>query len=153
ASLTEIVAANGFIQVASVSADRGNAGPAFRRADTLGFDESTEDRERQVCMPRLDALIEPIGKLALARQRAIPFALVIGEAPNVPERQFQIDQRQRRVGPGAGGDQLRDPRGFLALAQGGEAPAGRANHLGDYASVRFASVSEQARDVAKFVFS
>lgn len=44
-----------------------------------------------------DRLIEPVGQFALARQRAVPLALVIGQPSNLPHGQFQIDQRQRGV--------------------------------------------------------
>ena len=50
----------------------------------------------------LDRLIEPVGKFALAGQCAVPLTLVIGDATDMPQRQFQIDQRQRGIGPGAG---------------------------------------------------
>ena len=49
----------------------------------------------------LDRLVEPFGKVALARQRAMPFAAVVGEAAELPLRQFEVEQRQRRIGPGA----------------------------------------------------
>src|SRR5216683_1426816 len=76
-------------------------------------------------MMGLDRLIEPIRKLALARQRAIPLALVIGDAANLPLRQFQIDQRQRCIGP----DQSFDSRRLLGLSRRGKAPAGLADNL------------------------
>jgi len=38
-----------------------------------------------------DRLIEPFGEFALARQRAMPFPLVIGDAPDLPLRQFEIN--------------------------------------------------------------
>jgi two-component system sensor histidine kinase KdpD len=44
-----------------------------------------------------DRLIEPVGQFALARQRAVSLALVIGQPSNLPHGQFQIDQRQRGV--------------------------------------------------------
>jgi len=49
-----------------------------------------------------DWLIQPVRQFALARQRAMPFAVVIGKAADLPLRQFQIDQRQRRISPGTG---------------------------------------------------
>ena len=46
-----------------------------------------------------DRLIEPFWKLAQARQCAMPFAFIIGEAADLPLRQLQVDQRKRRIGP------------------------------------------------------
>ena len=61
-------------------------------------------------------MIEPIGEFAFARQRAVPFALIIGDAAKLPLRQFQVDQRERRIGPGAGLDQSLDTGGLGGLA-------------------------------------
>ena len=108
----------------------GNAGPARRRADALGLDERAQDRQRQIGVAGLDRLIEPVRQLALARQRAMPFALVIGDAADLPLRQFQIDQRQRRIGPGARLDQPLDAGGLAALAGRRKAPAGLADDVG-----------------------
>ena len=46
-------------------------------------------------MMRLDRLIEPIRQFAVARQRTIPFAAVLGDAADLPLRQLEIDQCQR----------------------------------------------------------
>src|SRR5215831_1756740 len=98
--LAEIVAADRFIERVRKPPHRGDAGSAQRRADALCLDEGREDRKREVCMTCLDRLIEPVRQLAFARQRAIPFAPVIGNAADLPERQLQIDQREGHVGPG-----------------------------------------------------
>ena len=63
------------------------------------------------------SIVEPFGKLALPRQRAMPLALVIGKPAQLPLRQLEFEQRQHRIGPGAGFDQALDPyrkaaRGF-----------------------------------------
>ena len=71
-------------------------------------------------MMGFDRLIEPVGQFAFARQRAMPFALVIGDAANLPLRQFQIDQRQRRIGPGARLDQPLDAGGLAGLPGDGK---------------------------------
>src|ERR1700730_4439218 len=102
AVLPEVVGQDRLVKRARGARCRRDAGPARRRGNALGFYERAQDRQRQIRMTGLDRLIEPIGKLALARQRAIPLALVVGDAANLPLRQLQIDQRQRRVVPGAG---------------------------------------------------
>src|ERR1700687_4109410 len=102
AVLREIVAADRLVERACVARHHGDACPARRCIDALGVDERAQDGQRQIRVTGVDRLIEPIGKLALARQRAIPLALVIGDAANLPLRQFQIDQGQRCVGPRVG---------------------------------------------------
>src|SRR6202035_4357537 len=127
--LREIVAAERLIERVGVARYGGHARPALGRADTLGLDERAQDRQRQIRMTGLDRSIEPVGKLALARQRAVPLALVIGDAANLPERQLEVDQRQRGVGPGAGCDQVLDPCRLPGLSDRGKAPAGLACYL------------------------
>src|SRR5258708_38731980 len=82
--LTEIVAADRLVERVRVAWHNGDACPARRRIDALGVDEGTQDRQRQIRVTGFDRSIEPIGKLALARQRAIPLTLVIGDAANLP---------------------------------------------------------------------
>src|ERR1043166_4525689 len=77
----------------------------------------------------------------------MPFALIISEAANLPERQFEIDQRQRRVGPGAGPAQLLEPRRLLALTDGRISPACRAGHFGHQSCVDFAGVAKPPREL------
>ena len=62
---------------------------------------TTASMTRKIGMAAFDRFIEPVGQFALARQRAVPFAIVIGKTADLPLRQLQIDQRQRRIGPGA----------------------------------------------------
>ena len=57
-------------------------------------------------MSGFDCLVQPLGKFALAGQRAVPLALIIGDAADLPLRQFKVDQRQGCFGQGAGLDQL-----------------------------------------------
>jgi hypothetical protein len=56
-------------------------------------------------MTAFDRMIEPVRQFAFARQCAKPFTFIIGDAADLPLRQFQIDQRQRSIGPGARLDQ------------------------------------------------
>ena len=46
-----------------------NAGPAFGGAAAPRFDERAQDRKRKLGMTRLGRLVEPVGQLALARDR------------------------------------------------------------------------------------
>src|SRR5450755_1849450 len=111
----EIIAAD-HVERVGAARHRGNAGPARRRAEALDIDERAQDRQRQICVAGFDRAVEPVGQLALARQRAVPLAIVIGDAANLPHRQFEVDQRQRRIGPGARSDQPLDPRGLVDLS-------------------------------------
>src|SRR5450631_4148660 len=84
----EIVGEQRLVERARGARHHGDAGPARRRSHVLGVDERAQNCQRQIRMTGLDRLIEPIRKLALARQRAIPLALIIGDAANLPLRQF-----------------------------------------------------------------
>ena len=93
----EIVAANRL-----VGADgRGPARPERWSDSTarrrVAPPKRAQDRQRQVGITGLDGLIQPVRQLALVRQRAMPFAVVVGEAADLPLRQFQIDQRERCI--------------------------------------------------------
>jgi len=112
----------------------GNARAARRCRDALGLDERAQHRQRQIGVANLDRPVEPVGKLALARQGAIPFALVIGDAANLPQRQFQIDQRQRGIDPGFRSDQAFDPRGFFALSESTESAGTPPRTMSDISS-------------------
>ena len=91
-------------------------------------------------MTGLDRLIEPVRQFALARQRAIPFAVVIGEAADLPLRQFQIDQRQRGVGPGLRLDQPLDASGSRDF----DPPDGKRRQVARMMSDRNSAVTQQA---------
>jgi hypothetical protein len=82
--LTEIVAAHRLVERIDVARHGGDAGPASGRSEVLGVDERAQDRQRQIGVVGFDGSIEPVGKLTLARQRAIPLAFVIGDAANLP---------------------------------------------------------------------
>src|SRR6266705_2741375 len=77
--LAEIVAVDRLVERASVARHGGHAGPACRQSGMPGIDEGAQDRQRQVCVAGFDRTIEPIGQLTLARQRAIPLAIIIGD--------------------------------------------------------------------------
>ena len=143
----EIVAADRLVEGVGAPRRGRNAGPARRCADALGLDERAQDRQRQVGVTGLDRLIQPIGQFALARQRAVPFALVIGEAADLPLRQFQIDQRQRGVGPGLRLDQPLDAGGFGVLIGGRKAPAGRVDDIGEKFGRDIAGVTKPVAEV------
>src|SRR5262249_36988660 len=131
----------------------GNAGAGLRKANALRLDKGAEDGERQLRMPAFDTLVEPVRQLALARQRAIPFAVVIDDATNLPERQFEIDQRQRRIGPGTRLDQSIEARDLLALAERRISAACRGDDFGHQSRVGFAGLAEPNRQRAEVFFS
>src|SRR5215472_3213403 len=79
-----------------------NAGTAEGCRDLLSLDDRDQDRQSEVRMPGIDRLIQPVRKFALARERAVPFARIISNAADMPQRQLQLDQRQRCIGPGGG---------------------------------------------------
>src|ERR1700737_2298108 len=129
--LREIVAADRLVERVRVARHNGDAAcPARRCTDALGIDERAQDRQRQIRVTGFDRSIEPVRELALARQRAIPLALVIGDAANLPLRQFQVDQRKRRIGPGSRFNQAFDPRRLFGLSDRRKTPAGRADDFG-----------------------
>src|ERR1700676_881130 len=108
--LREIVAADPLVERIRIAGRRGHACPDRRRTGTLRIDERHQDRKRQIRVAGLDRLIDPFGKFALARQRAIPFTVVIDDTANLPLRQLQFDQCKRGIGPGARLNQPLDPR-------------------------------------------
>src|SRR5580692_5913399 len=69
-SSAEIVAADRLVERVHHPRYGGNARPAGRCADAFRLEERAEDRQRQIRMAGFDRPVEPIGKLALARQRA-----------------------------------------------------------------------------------
>ncbi len=84
-------------------------GALVRWASTI----RAQNSQRQIRVPGFDRLVEPFGKFAFAGQRAVPFALIIGDAANLPLRQFEVDQRECSVGPGLRADQcVRSARSF-----------------------------------------
>ena len=60
----------------------------------------------------------------------MPFAWIIGDSADLPLRQFEIDQRQRRIGPCARLDQPLNARGLATPARRRKAPAGLADDVG-----------------------
>src|SRR6266446_5594392 len=82
--LAEIVAADWLVEWARVARHGGYAGPACRQSGTLGVDEGAQDRQGQIGVTGFDRSIEPVGQFAFARQRAIPRALAIGDAADLP---------------------------------------------------------------------
>ena len=113
----EIVATALHVERVRDRARRRHARLAQRRGHGLRFDESGQDRQREILMVPLDRLIEPVRQLAVARQRAVPFAAVIGDAADLPLRQFEIDQRQRCFCKSFGINQAFDPRRLCALSE------------------------------------
>lgn len=74
-------------------------------------------------MGGFDALIEPVGKLTLARQGAMPYAGLVSDAAKLPLRQFEFEQGQHGVGPGAGLSQPFDPAGIFGPRDARKPPA------------------------------
>jgi hypothetical protein len=143
-----VVAAGDLVERIRTRAHRGNAGVARLHAGTAGFDECAEDREREVRVPRLDRLVQPVRQLPLARQCAVPLALVIGDTPRLPLRQFEIDQRQCSVDPCTGSDQLFEPRRFRAWSESRKAPAGGADDPGKQRRIRLGRFAQPIREHA-----
>src|SRR6266566_3429046 len=81
---TEMIAGDWLIERVGFTRRRGNARAARRRCNALRLNERAQDGHRQVRVSGLDGSIEPIGQFSFARQRAVPFALVIGDAANLP---------------------------------------------------------------------
>jgi hypothetical protein len=61
AASSEIVAQHRFVKCACLARHNWDAGPVRRRAEPLGLDEGAEDRQRQIGVPALRRLIEPVG--------------------------------------------------------------------------------------------
>ena len=144
----EIVAADRFIREICVLRHGWNAGPARRRSDALRFHKCTQHRQRQIGVAGFDRLIQPVRQVALARQRAIPFTIVVGEAADLPLRQLQIDQRERCVGPGLRLDQLCDTGGPGILIGGRQAPASRVDDIGEEFGGDIAGIAELVTEVS-----
>jgi hypothetical protein len=81
----------------------------------------------------------------------MPFALVIGDAANLPLRQFQIDQRQRRIGPRFRADQAFEARGFSAPFQGWRVPPGPGEDLRHQPGRHLGRVAQLVIDLAKIM--
>lgn len=146
--LCEVVAANGLIERHRFLRRGRNTGPAQWRADASRLDKSTEDRKREVGVTGFYRLIEPFGQFALARQRAIPFTVVIGEAADLPLRQLQIDQRECCVGPCLRLDQPCDSGGAGILIGGRQASASRVDDIGEKFGGDIAGVAELVTEVS-----
>src|SRR5580704_6791690 len=73
----KIVAAEGRVEQVCGARNVRNARSGRRCTDALRADEGAEYRERKLRVAEFNRLIEPIGKLALARQRTVPFAFVV----------------------------------------------------------------------------
>ncbi len=72
------------------------------RADALGSTNALRIASARIGMTGLDRLIQPVRQFALARQRAIPFTVVIGErgGPAIaaaPDRSAPVLRRSRRA--------------------------------------------------------
>jgi hypothetical protein len=127
----EIVAADRLVERVHLARRCRHARSAFGWCDALGLDERAQDRQGQIRVPRLDVLIKPVWKLTFARQRAVPFAVVVSDAADLPEWQLEIDERQRHIGPGSRVDQLFNPRRFGGLSWSRKTAAGKIHHLGE----------------------
>src|ERR1700741_3065321 len=78
--LREIVDRQWLVEIACCRLHGGHAGTALPLTDAPGLDKCAQDGERQIRVPDLDGFVEPVRQLALARQRAIPFTVVVSEA-------------------------------------------------------------------------
>jgi hypothetical protein len=65
-------------------------------------------------------------------------------------RQLQIDQRERRIGPGLRLDQPRDAGDSGALIGGRQAPGGRADDIGEEFGGDIAGVAELVAEVGGY---
>lgn len=75
-------------------------------------------------MPGFDRLIEPFREFRVARESTVPFAAIVGDTADVPQRQFQFEQSKRRIDPGAGICQLFEMQSFCLVSRNqGPSPA------------------------------
>ena len=101
----------------------------FRRAVTLYVDNRAQDRKAEVAVTGFGRLIEPVGKFAPPRQRAMPFAGVMDDPAKMPLRRFQREQGKRCVGPCARLNELLEALKVPGPPDGRQAPACVANDL------------------------
>ena len=69
--------------------------------DAECLDKLPQDRQRQIIMSAIRRLVERQRQMWLMRKRAKPFASLGGYAPNAPSRQFEPNQAESKIGPGA----------------------------------------------------
>src|SRR3954452_22976324 len=122
--LAEIFAADRLVERVTRGTNSGNARTRNFQGQCLDLYESRQQRGRKRGVAPLAGGAEPVRQLALARESAVPFTLVVGDAADLPQRQLQLHQCQRSIGPGFCFDQARDARSALALPERREVPAG-----------------------------
>src|SRR5260370_37141051 len=84
--LPEVVSKHTLVERACVTRHGRDTCSARRGADALYTDEGAKNSQRKIRVMGFDRLIEPFRKLALAGQRAMPFAAVVDDAANLPLR-------------------------------------------------------------------
>ena len=82
-------------------------------------------------MPRVCSVIERHGQIRLLGEGAEPFTVLIDEATKLPCRQFELDQRKRRVAPSASFNHLVEPSSLSGPAQYRQACASVRDDIGD----------------------
>ena len=71
----------------------------------LGLDESAKDRERRVVVLELGDILDPVDRQPADADRAIPAAVIAGQAMDRPVGQFPTDQPEPEINPGLRLDQ------------------------------------------------
>ena len=74
-------------------------------------------------MPGFDGLVQPVRKFALTGERAVPFTGVVSDAADMPKRQLQFEQFERRIRPSAGIYQLFEVQSPFLLCLHQKAPS------------------------------
>src|SRR3954454_9717045 len=82
--LAEIFAADRLIERVRRGTNSGNARTRNFQGQCLDLDESRQQRQRKIDVAGLDRGVEPVRQLTFARERTVPFALVIGDAADLP---------------------------------------------------------------------
>ena len=99
------------------------------REVTTGVQERNQSCQRKGFVAALRYLIEFNRQLRLARERAMPLAILVQDPTKFPLRQFERDQGEYGVDAGTGFDQPSDPA-CCRLFMRSEAPARLRHHLG-----------------------
>src|SRR3954452_2711765 len=88
--LAEIFAADRLVERVRRGTNSGSARTRNFQGQCLDLYESRQQREREIGMAGLDRGVEPVRQLPLARERTVPFTLVVGDAADLPQRHFQL---------------------------------------------------------------
>jgi hypothetical protein len=79
-------------------------------------DQGAQDREWQRFVEGFSVIPEPGREIPLLAERTEPNAILVNEPAQLPQRQFELDQRERRFGPRLRFDQTTDPCSLASTA-------------------------------------